>query len=156
VKIVKLITSIALCFFVAILGSMATFPSIQTWYAGLNKPFFSPPNWIFGPVWTFLYFLMGVSLFIVWSKNTKDKSKEQGIKYFIYQLVLNFLWSLVFFGFHQPFLAFLVIVGLWYLIFRTIRTFAKISKPAAYLLYPYIFWVSFASLLNFTVFILNF
>jgi translocator protein len=156
VKIAKLIASVAFCFFVAVLGSMATYPSIPTWFAGLNKPFFNPPNWIFGPVWTTLYFLMGVALFLVWDKKTEDKSKKQGIRIFIYQLIFNALWSLVFFSFHQIFLAFVVIVVLWFYIYRTIKLFAKVSKPASYLLYPYILWVSFASILNYAIFILNY
>jgi translocator protein len=154
-KIPKLIASITLCFFVAFLGSAFTFSSIPTWYAHLNKPFFNPPNWIFGPVWTILYFLMGISLYIVWNKNIASKKKERPIKIFIIQLVLNLLWSLVFFGLHQPLLALINIVILWYSIFITIKYFYGISRMSAYLLYPYIVWVSFASILNFAVVILN-
>jgi translocator protein len=154
-KILKFIISIASCFLVAFLGSTFTVPSIAGWYAHLNKPFFNPPNWIFGPVWTILYFLMGVSLYIVWNKNLKNKEKGNAIKVFIFQLVLNLLWSLVFFGLHQPLVALITIIALWITIFMVIRSFYKISKIAAYLLYPYIFWVSFASILNFAVLLLN-
>jgi translocator protein len=154
-KIIKFIISIALCFSVAALGGAATYSSIPTWYALLNKPFFNPPNWIFGPVWTILYFLMAVSLYIVWDKNVKNKKKEQAMKIFILQLILNLMWSLVFFGFHQPLLALLTIVALWISIFTTIKSFYKISKASAYLLYPYIFWVSFASILNLAITVLN-
>jgi len=155
VNIFKFIVSITLCFVVAFLGSAFTLPSITTWYAQLNKPFFSPPNWIFGPVWTVLYFLMGVSLYIIWNKNLKNKKKEDAIKIFIFQLTLNLLWSLVFFGLHQPLLAFIAIIILWISIFMMIKYFYKISKTSAYLLVPYIIWVTFASILNLAVAVLN-
>jgi translocator protein len=155
VKISKFILSIFLCFFVAFLGSVFTFPSIPGWYSTLHKPFFNPPNWIFGPVWTILFFLMGVSLYIVWTENINNKKKESAIKIFILQLVLNLLWSLAFFGLHQPLLAMVIIVILWLSIFMTIKYFYKISRLSAYLLYPYISWVSFASILNFAIVILN-
>ncbi len=155
VKILKLVFSIGVCFLVAGIGSAITLPSISTWYATLNKPFFSPPNFLFGPVWTILYFLMGVSLFIIWDKNLKNKNKDKTIKTFILQLILNLLWSLVFFGLHQPLLAFIAIIVLWIAIFITIKYFYKISQLAAYLLIPYIVWVSFASILNLAIVLLN-
>ncbi|MDP2638486.1 MAG: TspO/MBR family protein [Candidatus Levybacteria bacterium] len=154
VSIYKFIVSIGLCFIVAFLGSVVTLSSISTWYASLNKPFFNPPNFIFGPVWTVLYFLMGVSLYIVWNKNLKNK-KDKAIKVFALQLVLNLLWSLVFFGLHQPLLAFIVIVMLWIAIFMTIKHFYKVSKLSAYLLIPYILWVSFAAFLNLFIVLLS-
>jgi len=154
-NILKLITSIVLCFLVAFLGSLVTISSIPTWYAQLNKPFFSPPNWIFGPVWTALYFLMAVSLYIVWNKNLKNRTKENAMKVFIFQLILNLFWSLVFFGLHQPFLAYITIIILWIAIFMTIKYFYKISKMSAYLLVPYIIWVTLASVLNLAIVALN-
>jgi translocator protein len=154
VKLLKFISSIILCFSVAALGGIATYSSIPTWYAFLNKPIFSPPNWVFGPVWTILYFLMGISLYIVWDKKSKIK-KNKAIRIFILQLTLNLLWSVVFFGLHQPLLAFIVIVALWISIFMTIKYFYKISKMSSYLLVPYILWVSFASILNFAIVALN-
>lgn len=154
-NILKLALSIGVCFLVAFIGSVFTLSSISTWYAVLNKPFFSPPNWIFGPVWTILYFMMGVSLHIVWSKNLKGKKKDEAIKIFIFQLIINLLWSLVFFGFHQPLLAFITIIVLWFSIFKTIKSFYEISKVSAYLLIPYILWVSFASILNLAIVALN-
>jgi tryptophan-rich sensory protein len=132
-----------------------TLPSITTWYAGLNKPSFNPPNFIFGPVWTILYTLMGIALFIVWDKGLKNKKIGKAVKIFLLQLALNFLWSLVFFGFHLPFAAFIVIIALWISIFYTMSLFKKISKPAYWLLVPYVAWVSFAMILNFFVAILN-
>ena len=128
---------------------MVTLPSIPTWYAQLNKPSFSPPNWVFGPVWTILYFLMGISLYLVWDKNRK-------IKIFFIQLALNFLWSLIFFGFHLPLIAFITIIALWIAIFMTIKSFHKISRLSALLLVPYILWVSFAALLNLFIILYNF
>lgn len=154
-SILKFVVSIGVCFLVAFIGSALTLSSIPTWYSTLNKPIFSPPNWIFGPVWTFLYLLMGISLYIIWNKNLRNKNKEKAMKTFILQLILNLLWSLVFFGLHQPLLAFITIVILWISIFVTIKYFYRISKPAAYLLIPYLLWVSFASLLNLFIVGLN-
>ena len=154
----KFASSVILCFLVAFAGSSVTMPSVLTWYVQLNKPFFSPPNWIFGPVWTILYLLMGISLYLVWNKSLKNKIKEfQGIaiRVFIYQLILNFLWSLVFFGLHNPFLALITIFALWLSIFTLIKYSYKVSKMSAYLLIPYIVWVSFASILNLFIVILN-
>jgi len=154
-RISKLIVSICLCFLIAFLGSLVTFSSISTWYAGLNKPFFNPPNFIFGPVWSILYTLMGIALFLVWEKGLKNKNVSKAVKIFLLQLALNFLWSLVFFGFHLPFAALIVILALWISIFYAILLFKKISKPAYLLLTPYIAWVSFALILNFFIAILN-
>lgn len=136
-----------------ILGSIFTVSSIPTWYATLVKPSFSPPNFVFGPVWTTLYALMGISLYLVWI--SKAKSKKYALKLFFFQLGLNALWSIIFFGLKNPGLAFLEIIVLWIAILLTIKAFSKISKNASYLLYPYIFWVSFATILNFSIWILN-
>ena len=154
INIPRLILSILICFVAAGIGTYFTTPSISGWYASLNKPFFSPPNWIFGPVWTLLYTMMGIALYIVWNKKTKLK-KLNSYKYFAWQLFANALWSIVFFGLYNPILAFEVIVVLWILILFTIINFSKISKTAAYLLYPYLAWVSFAAILNLSVAFLN-
>ena len=138
---------------VGILGSVVTLGSISTWYSTLNKPSFSPPNYLFGPVWTTLYILMGIALYL--TLQTKNSGKKSAVQIFLLQLFLNFLWSLVFFGFHQIFLAFLVIIVLWLSIFQNIRVFLKISKPAGYLLLPYIVWVTIAAVLNLSLFLLN-
>lgn len=137
-----------LCLSAGFIGSIFTTPSIPTWYAGLAKPFFSPPNWLFGPVWTFLYLLMGISLWLVMRRGRVPV-------YFWFQLILNTLWSIIFFGFRSPFFAFIEILILWYFILRTIKSFTKISSTSAYLLYPYLAWVSFASILNFSIWFLN-
>ncbi len=151
----KLIASIALCFFVAFAGSMVTMPAIEGWYAGLVKPNFNPPNWIFGPVWSALYLLMGISFYIVWNKGISWKKEKNAIFAFFLQLFLNFFWSFMFFGLEQPLFAFFVILALWLTILYTIVQFKKYSKYAAYLLVPYLAWVSFASVLNLFIVVLN-
>jgi tryptophan-rich sensory protein len=153
----KLLISLAVPFTAAIVGSYFTFDSIPTWYAGLSKPFFSPPNYIFGPVWTILYFMMGLALYLVWINIREDRVrfKKNAIIIFIIQLMLNALWSIVFFTLHNPLLALLVIIILWFLILMNILAFARVSKTAAYLLFPYLLWVGFASILNAAIFILN-
>lgn len=152
-KSVLLIACITLCQFAGIIGSFFTFKNIPTWYAGLNKPFFNPPNWLFGPVWTILYTSMGISLFLVLIKQRGIFSTP--VKIFLIHLAVNSLWSIVFFGMKNLGLAFSVIVILWGLIFYIIKVFYKIDKRASYLLVPYLTWVSFASLLNFSIWILN-
>lgn len=153
--ILPLLASIALCETVGIVSSLFTFSSVTTWYPLLNKPSFNPPNWVFGPAWTILYALMGISLYLVWKKGTKNKKVIEGLKVFFVQLAFNFSWSLVFFGLQSPLLALIVILLLWASIVYTIMLFQKISKTAALLLYPYIAWVSFAVLLNLSIVLLN-
>lgn len=133
------------------IGSLATFSQITTWYAALNKPGFNPPNGIFGPVWTILFALMGVALYLVWSKKNNKKS----LTLFSIQLVLNVLWSFIFFGWHQPGWAFIEIIILWIAILATIIEFHKLSKTAAWLMVPYLAWVTFATVLTFAVWQLN-
>jgi tryptophan-rich sensory protein len=136
------------------IGSLATFSQIITWYAGLVKPSFNPPSWVFGPVWTILFILIGISLYIAWSKATQKQTKKI-LTIFSVQMILNVLWSFVFFGWHQPGLAFIEIILLWFAIVLTIIEFNKISKLAAGLLVPYLLWVSFATILTFAVWQLN-
>jgi translocator protein len=149
----KLVVAIVLCQLAGIIGSVFTISSISSWYAELSKPFFSPPNWVFFPVWISLYLLMGISLYLVWKKGWKENKKA--LSFFGIQLFLNALWSPIFFGLKNPLLAFIEIIFLWLAILLTIIHFYKVSKPAAYLLIPYILWVSFAALLNFFIFLLN-
>lgn len=151
----KLLISILVCLIIGFTGSLATTPAIPTWYQTLNKPLFSPPNWIFAPVWTTLYILMGVSLYLIWKKGFKNKKNKIAIQFFLIQLGLNLMWSFLFFGFQNPLLAFFEIIILWGAILLTIVKFYKISKVSAYLLLPYILWVSFASFLNLFIVILN-
>jgi benzodiazapine receptor len=149
-----LIVCLLLPFLAGYLGSAATYPSIPTWYQTLSKPSFNPPNWLFGPVWTLLYFLMGISLYLIVRNGVNQKNKK-AVYIFVLQLVLNTLWSIVFFGLHAPLLALIVIIALWYFILKCIILFYPLNKKAAYLLIPYILWVSFASLLNLFIFLLN-
>ncbi|KKS94796.1 MAG: Tryptophan-rich sensory protein [Microgenomates group bacterium GW2011_GWC1_43_13] len=155
VKFLRYFLSIGICLVAGGLGTIFTISSIPTWYATLNKPFFSPPNYLFGPVWTILYILMGVSLALIWQKGIKKKTVRDAMFLFGIQLLLNALWSPVFFGAKNLFLALIIIVLMWIFILKTILAFAKIDKTASYLLYPYIAWVSFATILNFSVWFLN-
>jgi translocator protein len=152
--IAKLAVSIILCQLTGFLGSLFTTPAIPTWYQTLHKPFFTPPNWIFSPVWISLFVLMGVSLFLVWRRQDHPKAKTALIFFFI-QLILNILWSAAFFGLKSPLLGLMDIVLLWIAILFTILNFFKVSKFAGALLIPYLLWVSFATLLNFSLWILN-
>jgi len=155
IKTIKLAVSIFVCLFAGFIGSAATTPSIPTWYAGLHKPLFNPPNWIFAPVWTTLYILMGISAYLVWEGVAEKKEIRRALLTFALQLVLNYSWSVIFFGWHSPFYAFIDIIVLWASILATIICFYGISRPASYLMIPYILWVSFAAVLNFYIFLLN-
>ncbi len=155
IKIFKLIVSILICQGAGAIGALFTSPAISTWYTTIQKPSFNPPNWIFAPVWTLLFLLMGISLYFVWSRGLEDKKIKIAVFIFCVQLVLNIFWSFLFFGLQSPLYAFIGIVILWLAILLTIISFYKISKIAAYLLLPYILWVSFASVLNFSILIIN-
>lgn len=154
-KFVKLAISILICESAGFFGSFFTAPAIATWYAGLEKPSFNPPNWLFAPVWTALFFLMGISLYLIWEKKREDKRAKTAISVFALQLILNVLWSVAFFGLYSPIFGFIVIILLWFAILFTVLKFYPVSKEAAYLLLPYILWVSFAALLNFSIMRLN-
>lgn len=154
-KTIILFVSIAIPLLAGAIGSIATSSSVSSWYQTINKPSFNPPNSVFGPVWTALFILMGVSLYIVWSKGLKKKGVKKALSVFGVQLLLNIGWSFMFFGLKSPLLGLIEIVVLWAAILYTILLFHKISKPASYLLIPYILWVSFAAVLNFSIFILN-
>ncbi len=152
-----LVGLIILCEFVGSLGAIFTAPNIPTWYALLNKPFFSPPNWVFFPVWTLLFLMMGVALYLVLQNKDKKLIQAGWVAKvsFVVQFAFNILWSYLFFGLKNPFLGFIGILFLWASIVFTIVAFYKVDKRAAYLLVPYILWVSFATLLNYFVMILN-
>jgi len=139
-----------------IIGSVFTAPLIESWYAGLIRPQLAPPNWIFAPVWTLLFLLMGISAFLIWEKGLNRKDVKIALSIFAGQLVLNTLWSIIFFGVHSPGWAFVEIIFLWIAILATIITFARISKLAGLLLLPYIIWVSFAGYLNFMIWLINY
>jgi benzodiazapine receptor len=156
-SLLLLIIAFLLCFSAAAVGSAATTPAITGWYANLVKPSFSPPNWLFGPVWTALYIFMAIALWRVWESKKKKNAKEKrrAVTYFYIQLVLNVLWSILFFALQSPALAFIEILVLWAAIYVTIKKFFKVSALAGWLLVPYILWVSFAAVLNFAVMLLN-
>ena len=151
----KFLIAVVGCELVGVISTPFTLSAIPTWYQTLQKPSFSPPNWVFGPVWTALYFLMGVSAYLIWIKGFKKKNVKNALGFFIGQLTLNFLWSILFFGLHSPLLGLIDIIILWLLIITSIFKFYSISKTAAYLLIPYFLWVSFATILNLVLVILN-
>ena len=151
----KLIVSVIGCELVGFLGTPFTISAIPTWYTTLNKPFFAPPNWIFGPVWTLLYLLMGVAFYLIWKQGWKKKKVKTAELFFLAQLTLNFIWSPIFFGLRSPLLGLIVIVVMWVLIVMTMKKFYPLSRLAFYLLVPYLLWVSFATILNAAVVVLN-
>ena len=154
-EISKLLVSVAICQVAGALGSMVTTPSVPTWYATLKKPWFTPPNWIFAPVWVTLFFLIGIAVFLVWRKSLRDRKVKVALAVFGVQLALNVLWSAVFFGFQSPLAGLVVIAILWSAILLTLLHFFKVSRPAGFLLLPYIVWVSIAAALNTSILMLN-
>jgi translocator protein len=150
----KLLLSLLIVSVAAAIGSLVTYPNIAGWYADLNKPFFNPPNWIFGPVWTVLYVCMGLALYLVWARRTKH-SKEAAYVAFACQLGLNVLWSIVFFGLHHTVLGVAVILVLFMTIIITNRLFWPLSRLAAWLLVPYSLWVCYATALNVAIALMN-
>ena len=149
----KLIMAITMPLLIGFSSSFFTVSEIGSWYQTIQKPSWNPPNWIFGPVWTTLYVLMGISLFLIWRSSASQK--RIAIILFAIQLILNFFWSVIFFKRHQPGFAFAEILALWLMILLSIFAFGRINKLAAWLLVPYISWVSFAAILNFTIWQLN-
>jgi benzodiazapine receptor len=153
--ILKVIVSIFVCQLAGIIGALATSASIQTWYVTLNKPFFTPPNWLFAPVWLTLYTLMGISLFLLWRQGVQARPTKVALAIFGVQLLLNAFWSIAFFGLRSPLAGLLVILMLWIAIAATIVKFLPLSKPAGLLLIPYILWVTIAAALNLAIVLLN-
>jgi len=153
-KIVGALLAIAFCELIGSIGSIFIIPAIGGWYAILNKSPLNPPNWIFGPVWTTLFAFMGVAAFRIWDK-IKDRTAKTALMIFAFQLVLNVLWSILFFGAHNPAGAFIDIILMWLAIIWTILAFWKIDRAAAWLLAPYLLWVSFAAYLNYAVMVMN-
>jgi translocator protein len=151
----KLVVSVVACLAAGAIGSVFTRSAIPTWYATLQKPFFSPPNWLFAPVWTLLYILMGVAAFLVWRKGLENRQVRIALILFLIQLVLNALWSVVFFGLESPLYGFIVIVVLWVAILFTALKFYRISLASSVLLWPYLLWVTFAAVLNSSIWLLN-
>lgn len=155
IRAVQAIVAIGICLAAAKIGSAFAMPAIPTWYASLVKPGLTPPAWVFAPVWTVLYVLMGIALYLVWSKGWKQRGVPVAVGIFGVQLFLNVLWSYAFFGLQAPFLALTVILLLWIAILLAIVAFYRVSIPAAALLVPYLIWVAFAAYLNHGIYILN-
>ncbi len=153
--IVKIVIAVAICLLIGFLSSFATQSSVNDWYLTLNKPSFNPPNWLFAPVWTVLYILMGIAAGIVWSKGFYHIWVKTALYHFGFQLLLNALWSIIFFGLKNPLAALFVILTLLVLILLTIKWFKVVSNTAALLMFPYLGWVFFAMLLNFKIWELN-
>jgi benzodiazapine receptor len=153
--IFKLIVSLIICQLAGFVGSLFTTPSIPTWYASLAKPSFTPPNWVFSPVWISLFVLMGISLFLLWEKTLHYPGVRTALFWFAVQLGLNILWSILFFGLKSPFFALIEIIVLWIAIFLTILKSLRVSKLAGVLLIPYLIWVGFAAGLNYSIWSLN-
>jgi|BarGraIncu01121A_1022015.scaffolds.fasta_scaffold61671_1 translocator protein len=154
IDVVKLIVSIAVPLLAGFGSTVWTINTIPTWYASLNKPWFSPPNVVFAPVWTTLYILMGVALFLIW-RSPRNRTRDTGIALFAAQLVVNVIWTFAFFGLQNTLFGVLTIVPLWILIAVMIYQFYKVDKWASYLLVPYLAWVSVATALNASVYLLN-
>ena len=155
-KISRIAIVVIICLAVGYLSGMVTRASITTWYPTLVKPSFNPPNWIFAPVWTSLYVMMGVAAGLIWNQITTQKAAvTKALQFFTIQLVLNALWSYLFFGLHNLMLATIEVVLLWLMIFETYSQFAKINRTASYLMLPYLAWVSFASVLTASIWWLN-
>lgn len=151
----RLAVSIILPLLAGAVGSLFTGRSVSTWYATLDKPSFNPPSAVFGPVWTALYVMMGIALFLVWRKGAASAGVGPALAVSAVQLVLNALWSFAFFGARSPLAGAVVIVLLWVAILASIILFFRVSSWAAVLLLPYLLWVSFASVLNFSIYFLN-
>jgi len=163
-NIFALVAAIVICELAGVIGSVFTITAIPIWYAGLVKPPLNPPAWIFAPVWTLLYLLMGVAVFLIFRAGEGKSGPESGrgagprraaLFVFAFQLALNVLWTALFFGLHSPVLGLICIVALWLAIIWTMFAFHKISRPATYLLAPYLLWVTFAAYLNLAIFLLN-
>ena len=153
-RTITYIVFILVCQMAGIIGSLFTAPAVKGWYTTINKSPLNPPSWVFAPVWTTLFVMMGISVSIIWLSE-KNEGRSKALKVFFIQLFLNTLWSIIFFGFKNPPLAFIEIIVLWFAILYTIILFRKIDRKASYLLIPYILWVSFASVLNLSIAILN-
>lgn len=150
-----LIISLVISLGVSALGLILTETGPGTWHEALLKPEFHPPNWIFAPIWTLLFILIGISLYLVWSRGWKEPLVRKGLAMFFVQLGFNLIWFYFFFGLHNPRLAFLEIIALWLAIAALMINFYRVDKRAVWLLWPYLAYVSFAAFLNFSIWQLN-
>ena len=151
----KLIAAILSCLILGSLGSLVTTNGPGSWYASLQKPFFAPPNWVFAPVWITLFILMGTALYLVWQSGTENRDVQIALGFFGVQFILNVIWSFLFFGLRSPLLGLVTILLLWLMIAATIRAFYPVKKSAAFLLIPYIAWVTIATALNAAIYVMN-
>lgn len=155
-KYLKIVYCVAICLAVGYLSSNVTQSSITTWYPLIKKPIFNPPNWVFAPVWTMLFIMMGIAAGMVWNKLESNKELvKKGLLFFTIQLLLNALWSYLFFGLNNILLALIEIILLWLIIYETYYIFKQIDKRAGYLLIPYLAWVGFATILTGSIYWLN-
>ena len=154
-KILLLCLAVGICLLAGYVGAYFTTPSIPTWYAGLQKPDLSPPSWVFAPVWTALYVMMGFSLYLMLLKGLRNRDALFGIVLFIFQLLLSVCWSFAFFSLHSIFLALMAIIGLWAILLCTVIQAFRVSAGSGALLIPYFIWVSFALYLNYAIMQLN-
>ncbi|MDP1801760.1 MAG: TspO/MBR family protein [Bacteroidota bacterium] len=153
-KTIKLLLCIVFTLSIGAIGGMATATGVNGWYTTLNKPVFNPPNYLFGPVWTLLYILMGISFYLI-LQCYNPILRKRAVVIFCIQLFLNFCWSFLFFKFQLLGISFIEIIFIWFSIILMILTFYKINKTAAYIQIPYLLWVSFASVLNGSIWVLN-
>jgi benzodiazapine receptor len=151
----KLAVAVLFCIIAGSLGSLVTITGPGSWYASLQKPFFTPPGWVFAPVWITLFILMGIALYLVWESGRDRHDVQAALAVFGVQFILNILWSFLFFGIRSPILGFADIILLWVMIAVTIAAFYRVKKSAAFLLIPYIAWVSIAMALNGAVYFMN-
>ena len=151
----KLVLCVVACLGAGAIGSIFTQQAIPTWYATLEKPAFNPPNWVFMPVWTFLYILMGIAAFLVWRRGLENRQVRIALIFFLVQLILNASWSFFFFGLQSPLYGLIVIVVLWVAVLFTSLGFYRISRAAGVLMWPYLLWVTFAAVLNESIWLLN-
>lgn len=155
-KITRILTVVVTCLAIGYFSGIATRTALISWYPSLIKPIFNPPNWIFAPVWTLLYIMMGVAAGLVWNRiDFENETVHKALVLFTIQLALNGLWSYLFFGLHNPMLAGIEIIVLWLLIYETYLQFSRINKTAGFLFIPYLVWVSFAAILNGGIWWLN-
>ena len=154
-KTARLVFTVSICLAVGYVGSLTTRESVTGWYAGLAKPVFAPPGWVFGVVWTVLYVMMGAAAFVVWERGVRNREVRIGLELFVLQLVLNALWTPLFFRLHWVGTALVEMVVLWVVIGMTVRQFWRVRKAAGILLLPYLGWVGFAIALNGAIWYLN-
>lgn len=154
-EIIKLLVSIIICQMAGLIGSYFTTPAVSTWYAVLDKPFFALPNWIFGPVWITLFFLMGIAAYLVWRRGLEKPEVRSALAVFIVQLILVILWSAFFFGMKSTLGGLMAAAVLFFTVLLTLARFCRVSRPAAWLLVPYLLWAGWAAALIFAIWRLN-